>query len=510
VTERFYVTTPIYYVNDAPHIGHAYCTIAADAAARFHRLRGEEVRFLTGTDEHGQKVARAAEEHGKSPQDWVDSIVPEWKKLWARLDISNDDFIRTTEARHIEPVRAFWQKLYDQGDVYLDTYEGPYCVACEAFYLPEELNEDGTCKTHGTVADVVKEDNYFFRLSAHQDWLLNEYYARTPAPVAPETRLNEVVSFVKGGLRDTSISRSTFTWGIPLPWDEKHVTYVWVEALLNYITAIGYPGGDTFKNFWPGVNLVGKDILRFHAVTWPAMLHAAGLEPPALVFGHGFLLVGGEKMSKHKLTGIHPDQLIDTFGVDAVRYYFLRDLPFGKDGSFSWESLHARYTAELANGFGNLASRVLALIVANFDAQVPAPELEHDPEKTLRGVVERQVAAYEDAFERFAFHDALEAVDQIVRAANGFLVDTAPWKSIKEEGGRGRTASVLYAAAETLRILAVLLAPVTPNTSADLWSQLGIPTPLDQAELHIATRWGGLAPGTPVTKGESLFPRIDA
>ncbi len=508
MTDRFYITTPIYYVNDVPHIGHAYTTVAADVAARFHRLKGEDVFFLTGTDEHGQKVQRAAEAKGRTPQQWVDEIVPKWKSLLPTLDVSNDDFIRTTEERHITRVQEFWQRLYDAGDVYLGTYEGLYCVGCEDYYREPEL-VDGNCPVHGTPVDRVTEENYFFRLSKYKDWLLNDYYARTPAPVQPAVRLNEVVNFAKD-LQDISISRSALSWGIPIPWDPKHVIYVWVEALLNYITALGYPDGEALKAYWPGVNFVGKDILRFHAVTWPAMLHAAGLEPPRTVFAHGYLLVGGEKMSKTKLTGIHPDDLIGTFGTDAYRYYFLRDIAFGQDGSFSWESLAARYNAELANGIGNLASRVLALIESNFAGAVPDPTGgERDEDKALRSTAEKAVVAYDQALERFAFGEGLEAVDSIVREANQYLVKTAPWKLAKEPDQEKRVAAVLYTSAESLRLIALLLSPFMPGASARLWASLGIATPLDQQRLPVAGRWGGLEPGAKVTKGDALFPRLD-
>ena len=509
MSETFYVTTPIYYVNDVPHIGHAYTTVAADVAARYHRLKGDRVRFLTGTDEHGQKVAQAAEQNGRTPQDWVDSIVPSWQALWERLHISNDDFIRTTQERHVRPVQEFWQRLKDSGDVYLDTYEGPYCVSCEEFYQPSQL-VDGNCPIHGRPVEQLKEENYFFRLSKYRDWLLNDYYARTPAPVQPQARLNEVVNFAKD-LQDTSISRSSLSWGIPIPWDPKHVIYVWVEALLNYVTALGYPDGEDFKGFWPGVNFVGKDILRFHAVTWPAMLHAAGIDPPTLVFAHGWLLVGGEKMSKTKLTGIHPDQLIETFGTDAFRYYFLREIAFGQDGSFSWESLAARYNAELANGIGNLASRVLSLIETQRDGFVPSPEGgEQDPDRQLRRTCEHAVEAYEEALDRLAFQDGLEAVDRIVRHANQYLVETAPWKLAKEPGTDKRVNAIFYASAEVLRLIAVLLSPFTPSACGRLWTSLGIPASLADQRLPAAGRWGGLEPGTRVSKGEPLYPRVDA
>ena len=502
----FYITTPIYYINDVPHIGHAYTTVAADAAARYHRLKGDRTHFLTGTDEHGQKLEQAARRNDMTPKEWTDSMVPRWKAVWSRLNISYDDFIRTTEERHETPVKAFLQHLYDAGEIYAGEYEGPYCVACEQFYLESEL-VDGNCPIHGTPVERLKEENYFFRLSKQSDWLLNDYYARTPPSVCPEARLNEVIGHVKGGLQDVSVSRPSLEWGIPVPWDPKHVIYVWIEALQNYITALGYPDGELFKSFWPGVNLVGKDILRFHAVIWPAMLHAAGEEPPRMVFAHGWLLVRGEKMSKTKLTGIHPDQLLDTFGVDAYRYYFLREIAFGQDGNFSWESMVARYNADLANGLGNLASRVLSMIASYFDGVVPEPGRAAEGEALERAVVEA-LPRYGEAMEGFAFHEAIDAAFGIVREANGYIVATAPWTLAKDPAERGRLGTVLWSAAEALRVLALLLWPVMPDACERLLSQLGVTEPLGQLRLEEAARWGRLAPGTRVTKGEGLFPRI--
>ncbi len=505
MSDSFYITTPIYYVNDVPHIGHAYTTVAADASARYHRLAGRPTYFLTGTDEHGEKVERAARERNMDPKAWTDSIIPRWRDVWANLDISYDDFIRTTEERHETPVKAFVQALFDRGEIYLDEYEGPYCVACEQFYLESEL-VDGKCPIHGTPVDWLKEPNYFFRQSAQADWLLNDYYARTPAPVQPKERLNEVIGLVRQGLQDISISRPSLEWGIPLPWEPSHVIYVWIEALQNYITALGYPDGELFKTFWPAVHLIGKDILRFHAVTWPAMLHAAGEEPPRLVFAHGWLLVKGEKMSKTKLTGIHPDELLATFGVDAYRYYFLREIAFGQDGNFSWESMVARYNADLANGLGNLASRVLSMITSYFAGVVPEPK-----DDAGQGALERAAAAalppYQKGMESFAFHEAIEAAFGIVREANGFIVATAPWNLAKDPAKRGELASVLWASAEALRVLAILLFPVMPGACERLWDQLGPPDKLVDQRIDDAV-WGRLAPGTLVRKGDGLFPRI--
>ncbi len=505
MSDSFYITTPIYYVNDVPHIGHAYTTVAADAAARYHRMAGEPTYLLTGTDEHGEKVERAARERGMDPKAWTDSIIPRWRSVWSDLDISYDDFIRTTEERHETPVKAFVQKLYDRGEIYLDEYEGPYCIACEQFYLESEL-VDGKCSVHGIPVERLQEPNYFFRQSAQADWLLNDYYARTPAPVQPEARLNEVIGLVKQGLQDISVSRPSLEWGIPLPWETSHVIYVWIEALQNYITALGYPDGELFKTFWPAVHLIGKDILRFHAVTWPAMLHAAGEEPPRTVFAHGWLLVKGEKMSKTKLTGIHPDQLLSTFGVDAYRYYFLREIAFGQDGNFSWESMVARYNADLANGLGNLASRVLTMIISYFEGVVPEPKGEAGQEPLGRAAA-GAVPAYRDGMERFAFHEAIEAAFGIVREANGFIVSTAPWNLAKDPTKRDELATVLWASAEALRVLAILLFPVMPGACERLWEQLGLPEKLIDQRLEDAT-WGRLPPGTLVLKGDALFPRI--
>src|SRR3990170_252738 len=371
--EVFYVTTPIYYPNDVPHIGHAYTTVATDFVARYHRLRGEEVFHLTGTDEHGLKLQRAAEAAGTSPQDWVDQMEPRWREVWARLDISYDDYIRTTEPRHEAAVRRLLTAVYENGreDIYLGTYEGLYCVSCEAYYTEDEL-VNGMCPIHGTPVEAMAEENYFFRLSAYQDRLL-EHYQTHPEAVEPEARRNEVLSVIKGGLRDFSISRTSFAWGVPLPWDPNHVCYVWFDALTNYVTAAGYAEDPArFERTWPAdVHFIGKDILRFHAIYSPAMLMAARVEPPRQVWAHGFLLVAGEKMSKTRLTGIHPFELVDHFGVDAYRYYFLREIQFGQDGSFSWESMTNRYNADLANGLGNLASRVVAMIDQYFDGSVP-------------------------------------------------------------------------------------------------------------------------------------------
>ncbi len=397
--KAFYLTTPIYYVNDAPHIGHAYTTTAGDVATRWHRQRGEDVWFLTGVDEHGTKVERAAAAGGVTPQEWVDRLVADsWLPVLGTVDAANDDFIRTTETRHKERVQRFWEVVRDNGFVYSSMYEGPYCVGCEEFKLPGDLLDgegdyqgQQVCPVHGRPVEQLQEENWFFRLSALQDRLIAHYEAN-PDAIQPRSAYNEVMSFIRQGLVDISMSRSSVSWGIPLTWDDRQVIYVWFDALLNYATAVGYgaePGSrdaELFARVWPpDVNLVGKDILRFHAVYWPAMLMAAGLEPPRKVFAHGWLLVGGEKMSKSKLTGIAPEQIIDTFGSDAFRYYFLRAIQFGQDGSFSWEDMSARYTSELANGLGNLASRATAMVVRYRDGELPAAHDLTDAERDDRG-----------------------------------------------------------------------------------------------------------------------------
>ncbi|MGH2740067.1 MAG: methionine--tRNA ligase [Actinomycetota bacterium] len=508
--QTFYVTTPIYYVNDVPHIGHAYTTVATDFVARYHRLRGDDVFFLTGTDEHGQKVAKAAEEHGKDPQAWCDEIVPRWREVWGTLDISNDDFIRTTEKRHTEPVQRFVQALQDAGEIYLGKYEGPYCVACETFYQESEL-VDGKCPIHGTPVDTVEEENYFFRLSAYQDRLL-EHYESHPEFVQPQERRNEVLSFVKGGLQDLSMSRTSFTWGVPIPWDPRHVMYVWIDALQNYITAVGYGADEErFVRLWPAdYHFVGKDILRHHAVIWPAMLMAAGVPLPKAVFAHGWLLVGGEKMSKTKLTGIHPNDLLEQFGVDAYRYYFLREVQFGQDGNFSWESMVARYNADLANDLGNLAARVQAMLDQSFGGEVPEAPGAAGPEEVLETRAKETAAAYDERVLAMDLSGALGAVWDYVGSANRYLVEVAPWKLAKEPDRREDLARSLYAATEALRIITVLISPVMPRAAERLWSDLGIPEPLDAQRLPAAARWGGLQPGTKVSRGESLFPRIES
>jgi methionyl-tRNA synthetase len=507
----FYITTPIYYPNDVPHIGHAYNAVATDFIARYRRLRGEHVFHLTGTDEHGLKLQRAAEAAGMDPKRWVDDMEPRWREVWSRLDIAYDDYIRTTESRHEAAVRRLLTAVHENGrdDIYLSTYEGLYCVSCELYYTEDELVE-GMCPIHERPVERMIEENYFFRLSAYADRLL-ERYERDPSRVEPDTRRNEVLSLIRGGLQDFSISRTNFDWGIPLPWDPRHVCYVWFDALTNYITAAGYGSDEArFASMWPAdVHMIGKDILRQHAIYWPAMLMAAGIEPARQVWAHGFLTVGGKKMSKTNATGIHPFELVDHFGVDSYRYYFMREIQFGQDGSFSWESMVERHNADLANGLGNLASRVLAMLGSYFDGVVPEPpatEVEDD----LPMVIEDAVRRYDEHMSSLALSQALASVWGVVGRANGYLVEREPWKVAGDDTRRDELAGILYAAAETLRILAVLIRPIMPAAAERLWEQLGVERSLEDERLPGDAAWGGLPPGTRTSKGEPLFPRLDS
>ena len=514
----FYATTPIFYVNDAPHIGHAYTEVAADVLTRWHRQRGENAFLLTGTDEHGEKILRTAVANKTEPQDWADQLVRDsWLPLLETIDIDNQDFIRTTEPRHEKNVQKFLQHLYDTGFVYRGSYEGNYCVGCEEYKTEADLIDgegafegQSVCAIHTRPVEKLEETNYFFKLSEFQDRLL-ALYEENPTFVQPESARNEVVSFVRRGLEDLSISRSKekFDWGIDIPWDDSHITYVWFDALLNYITAIGY-GEDQakFESLWPAnVQVVGKDILRFHAVIWPAMLMAAGLETPRQVFGHGWLLVGGEKMSKSKLTGIAPSQITDTFGSDAFRYYFMKAIAFGQDGSFSWEDLSARYHSELANGFGNLASRSIAMVNRYFEGIVPAPGAYSEADLQVQAVAAKASTDSDAAIEKIAIHDAIGAVWTLVDELNNYITVQEPWVLAKDEANRERLGTVLYTTIDGLRSLAILLAPVMPKATAKLAGALGIDL---SATVASAGVWGGIKPGTKLGELEALFPRIES
>jgi methionyl-tRNA synthetase len=506
VADPFYLTTPIYYVNDAPHVGHAYATVNADAISRWHRLLGDDVFFLTGTDEHGLKVAQSAEQAGISPQEQADRNAAHFQDAWKLLDISNDDFIRTTEARHHATVQALLSTIHDNGDIELDTYEGPYCVSCEAYYTEAEL-VDGRCPVHPSKPiTILEEENYFFRLSRYQDRLV-EWLNQDPGPVQPDSKRNEVLGFIRQGLEDVSITRTSLDWGVPVPWAPGHVFYVWYDALINYATAIGYGTDDErFRRWWPAAHhLIGKEIIRFHCVYWPAMLMAAGIDPPHHVRVHGWLLLGGEKLSKTehgpaRLTEISPARLVDDFGVDGVRYHLLRDVTLGADGDFSYEGMLARHNADLANNLGNLLSRVATVVTKKCGGTGPAP----DPESPLVAVAAEAYAATADAWARFQPSEALDATWRLIREANAHLETNEPWKA---EPGPAVDA-VLGDALEVLRIVAILATPAMPATCREVWRRIGLSgDPADQ-RLPDAAAWGGYAGGVPVEKGAPLFPRL--
>jgi methionyl-tRNA synthetase len=519
VSKSFYVTTPIFYVNDAPHIGHAYTEVAADVLTRWHAQRGEGSFLLTGTDEHGEKILRTAIGNNTDPKTWTDKLVAEsWLPLLETIDINNQDFIRTTDARHKVAVQKFLQKLYDDGFIYQGSFEGNYCVGCEEYKNDGDLIDgqgefagQRVCAIHSKPVEQLNEHNYFFKLSDFQQKLL-DHYEQNPKFVQPESARNEVISFVRQGLSDLSISRSKerFDWGIDIPWDNSHITYVWFDALLNYITAIGY-GEDQAKldSLWPAdVQVVGKDILRFHAVIWPAMLMAAGLKPPKQVFGHGWLLVGGEKMSKSKLTGIAPSQITDSFGSDAFRYYFMKAIGFGSDGSFSWEDLSARYNSELANGFGNLASRSIAMVKKYFDGVIPSPGSYTAQDQQVIAVAHKAATEADAAIDQVAIHEAIQKTWLLVDELNNYITVMAPWVLAKDEADRERLATVLYVTIEGLRVINVLLAPVMPKATAKLWAAIG-QGELNEQTIVSASQWGITKPGNRLGELEALFPRVD-
>jgi methionyl-tRNA synthetase len=498
---RFYVTTPIYYVNDAPHIGHAYTTITADALARWHRLVGDDVFFLTGTDEHGLKVARAAQANGITPKEQADRTSERYRQVWASLDVSNDDFIRTTEERHYKATAELMQAAFDNGWIELRPYEGLYCVSCEAYYVESELDDGATCPIHHRPVEVLSEENYFFKLSELSERLL-AWYEDNPGAVTPESKRNEAVGLIRGGLRDISISRTSIKWGVPVPWDTGHVFYVWYDALINYATAIGY-GSDPerFEAWWPSVHhLIGKDILRFHCVYWPALLMAAGLAPPKRIAVHGYLLVGGEKMSKTALNQIAPSDLLADFGVDGYRYHFLRDQAFGPDGDFSYEAMVSRYNSDLANNLGNLLARVSTVVERKCGGVGPAP----NPDSHLKTVAAEVYEQASQAWERIAPSEALEATWRLVREANASLEQTEPWKA--DPGPE--VDAVLGDCLEVLRLVALLASPALTRASREIWRRIGLASDVSAQRLPDAALWGGYPGGLKVERGAPLFPRM--
>jgi methionyl-tRNA synthetase len=499
----FFLTTPIYYVNDQAHIGHAYTDVVCDALARFMRLDGANVKFLTGTDEHGQKIDQAARAAGLSPQQFTDRIAPAFRDMGRLLGISNDDYIRTTEPRHIRAVEALWRELEGRGEIYLGRFSGWYAVRDEAFYDESEL-VDGKAPS-GAEVEWVEEENYFFRLSAWQDRLI-EHYETNPEAIGPRSRRNEVLSFIRGGLKDLSISRTSFTWGVPVPGHPGHVVYVWFDALINYLSAVGYPDTEDpqFRAFWPTVfHMVGKDIVRFHAVYWPAFLMAAGLTPPHRVFAHGFWTVEGQKMSKSVGNVVAPQQMVDAYGLDPVRYFLLRELPFGNDADFSHRAIVGRLNGDLANDFGNLAQRVLSMINRNCGAQVPGPAAFLDVDKALLEAAGGLLEMVREHMREPAFHLALEAIWRVVADANRYVDAAAPWALNRTDPARMHT--VLYTMAEVLRHLAILAQPFVPGSAGRLLDQLAVPA---KARNFAALAAAPLQPGSRLPRPEGIFPRF--
>jgi methionyl-tRNA synthetase len=521
----FYISTPIYYPSDKLHIGHAYTTVAADSFARYKRMKGYDVWFLTGSDEHGQKIERTAKEKGQSPLEYVDQIVAGFKSLWKKLDVSYDDFIRTTQERHKKVVQDIFQKLYDQGDIYKAQYEGHYCTPCETFWTEYQLDADGNCPDCGRPVEILQEESYFFKMSKYADEIL-KYIEDNAEFIQPNSRRNEMVSFIKSGLADLCVSRTTFDWGIQVPFDPKHVIYVWVDALTNYISALGYGTGDDslFRKYWPAdMHLVGKDIVRFHTIIWPIMLMAAGIELPKQVLGHGWLLLDSGKMSKSKGNVVDPLELCDKYGVDAIRYYLLRELPLGSDGYYSEEALVNRINIDLANDLGNLISRSTSMIVKFSKGVLEEPETPREPvlleqylgseeapaeDRDLISLALKTKYEVDDLMERRDISGALAAVWRLVGRANKYVEETSPWSLAKDPELRGRLATVLYNLAETIRFVTVMVTPFMPNFPSMVWQQLAIG---NQPELHVweALEWGNLPAGTRVVKGDAIFPRID-
>ena len=508
--KTFYITTPIYYPSGKLHIGHSYTTVAADAIARYKRLRGYDVMFLTGTDEHGQKIQRKAEEKGVTPKQYVDEIVSGIKELWKLMKITNDKFIRTTDKYHEEAVQKIFKKLYDQGDIYKSEYEGWYCTPCESFWTELQL-VDGKCPDCGREVELTKEESYFFRLSKYQDRLI-KYIEENPEFIQPVSRRNEMLNnFLKPGLEDLCVSRTTFDWGIPVTFDKKHVVYVWIDALSNYITALGYLSSDdsAYRKYWPAdIHLVGKEIVRFHTIIWPAMLMALGEPLPKQVFGHGWLLLEGGKMSKSKGNVVDPVVLINKYGLDAIRYFLLREVPFGSDGVFSNEALIQRINSDLANDLGNLVSRTVAMIDKYFGGVIPTDRVSGDFDSELKDELSILPGKVDELMDRYQFSAALTEIWRAISRTNKYIDETMPWVLAKSEENRPRLADVMYNLAESLRIVSILLQPFMPETPEKIWRQLGI-ADSGAIEWESAKRWGIYPEGAVIRKGEVIFPRID-
>lgn len=505
----FYITTPIYYPSDRLHIGHAYTTTIADAAARYKRLAGSEVLFLTGSDEHGQKIQRKAAEQNVTPIAYVDKIVESFQQLWEKLNISHDDFIRTTQQRHHDVVQAIFQKIYDKGDIYKAAYEGWYCTPCETFWMERQV-EEGKCPDCGRAVEMVQEESYFFRMSKYQDKLL-AHIENNPDFIQPVSRRNEMLNFIKGGLEDLCVSRTTFDWGIPVPFDTKHVVYVWFDALTNYITAAGYlDDREKFAKFWPAdIHLVGKEIVRFHSIIWPIILMALDLEIPNKVYGHGWLIMEGDKMSKSKGNVIDPVALIEEFGPDAIRYFLLREITLGMDGNFSREALINRINADLANDLGNLLHRTLNMIGRFNGGVIKAAGDVDDIDKELAQLVQHTVIQYEKFMDVMDINAAIKVVWALISRTNKYIDETSPWALAKDEAKKPRLNTVLYNLAETLRITAILITPFMPMTGPKIWAQLGLTSDFGALSFNDAKGWGKLPTDIIVAKPEPIFPRIE-